>query len=79
MRLIPVGRQVRLSNAASVFHGRWGVLVTYVWPEMPNPAVSVRLLPDDGGPPLPCHLDELVEMPHSDNDAADTINTEEPR
>jgi hypothetical protein len=79
MRLIPVGTQVCLSNPASVFHGRPGILLAYVWPDMPNPAVTVRLLPEDGGPHLPCHLDELVAMTHGDNDAADTLNTEEPR
>jgi hypothetical protein len=58
--MLAIGTPVRLTNPASVFHGRCGVLVAVVWPEQPNPAVAVRLLPDDGGPSLPCHLDELA-------------------
>lgn len=53
------GTVICIINPHSVFHGRVGVLLRYVWPEMPNPAVLVRLLPDDGGSPLPCHVDEL--------------------
>ena len=63
------GTVVRIKNPHSVFHHRLGVLLRYVWPEMLNPAVVVRLIPDDGGLTLPCHLDELERYIPGDEDA----------
>jgi hypothetical protein len=59
---VEIGTLVSVINPASVFHGRVGVLERYVWPDAPNPAVVLRLIPDDGGPSLPCHLDELARV-----------------
>jgi hypothetical protein len=53
------GDLVRVCNPVSVFHGRQATVVAYIWPDMPNPLLKVRLLPDSGRPMLPCCEDEI--------------------
>ena len=57
-RFIP-GDMVRVTNPVSRFHGRLGMVATLVGPDAPNPALTIRLSPDDGGPTRPGHADEL--------------------
>jgi hypothetical protein len=63
MSRFKLGAIVRVRNPQSIFNGRLGIVNTYIWPDAPNPALTIRLLPDDGGPVLPCHEDELEIWP----------------
>ena len=55
-----VGTLVRINNPVSMFHGRMGRVTHYILPDMPNPALVIRLLPAGAGPTVSCHEDELV-------------------
>lgn len=55
----PLGTPVVITNPASGFCGRHGVIVSDLSPDLPHSAVLVRLLPDDYGPTLPCQLADV--------------------